>query len=525
MKNITLKRFSTLTLAGCIAFSMTACNLSGGGSGSEKGSTTGADTLFKEPTEMSIVIGSHASWPYDRDWKIWEYLKEATGATLNVSAVPDSDFITKITLMMASPENIPDLVHFTNKASVDKYEDSGAFVSVSDNLDKMPNYTKFLNSLSDLEREDLMAQRTSGDGQIYFPPVYGTHTVNNLRAWMYRKDIFKKHNLQVPTTMDELYQVAKKLKKLYPDSYPLCMRDGISQIDILGPQWKKYFTYRLYYDYDNKKWSYGSLEPVAKEIVEYFIKMRSEDLVPPDYTGIATKSWEELVSTDRGFMMCEYLVRLDFFNKPNRKDNPEYTWTMMKPLKGNAQGQAKLTKSNTDFSGYVICNTGKEERINNAFKLVDWMYSDEGSELLSWGKEGETYKVENGKKKFILSEDDATALATYGVGTCGLYQRIDVAANEALYSEDQIAAGHEAIKYLEDRSNPLFWLSLNPEAKKKAEEIEEVVGPYCGETLAKFVLGQRPISEWDQFQKELKDMRVDELVKIYDDEYNRVMNK
>ena len=91
----------------------------------------------------------------------------------------------------------------------------------------------------------------------------------------------------------------------------------------------------------------------------------------------------------------------------------------MTPPKGDGvTGQARIAKYNLDPTGYLICNTGKQDRIDNAFKLLDWMYSDEGSELLSWGKEGETYKVVDGKKKFIVGENE-TPQEKYGAATYG----------------------------------------------------------------------------------------------------------
>ena len=81
-------------------------------------------------------------------------------------------------------------------------------------------------------------RRKSADGKTYFPQNYGTDNRQGIRAWLYRKDIFEKHNLEVPETMDEVYEVAKELKKLYPDSYPLCMREGLRNINVIGSQWK-----------------------------------------------------------------------------------------------------------------------------------------------------------------------------------------------------------------------------------------------------------------------------------------------
>ena len=40
--------------------------------------------------------------------------------------------------------------------------------------------------------------------------------------------------------------------------------------------------------------------------------------------------------------------------------------------------------------------------------------------------------------------------------------------------------------------------------------------------MSKFMMAQTPMSEWDSFQKGLKDLGVDELITLYTDTYNRV---
>ena len=272
----------------------------GAESGRTEQSGAGEGKLFTAPTELDLVITSHVSWPYNENWEVWKYFKEATGAEFNIQAIPGADLETKLPLMMASPESLPDLIYMYAKSQVDAHALSGAFVSLDDRMEEMPNYRAFLESLPEETAEELVRQRTSGDGKVYSAPCYGTQTVTNLRTWLYREDIFKKHKLKAPETFEELYQVCKKLKELYPESYPLCFREGLFKLEDIGPSWQSYFSYLPYYDFDAEEWRCGAQEPVMKEIVEYFLKLKKEDLVPPNYTTIETKSWEELMSTDRG---------------------------------------------------------------------------------------------------------------------------------------------------------------------------------------------------------------------------------
>ena len=522
------KRICAWALAGTLFVSLVGCGQpKTGEAGQEPGQNTAGDgKLFAPGTEISITIGSHTSWPYNESWIMWKYFQEATGATFKIQAIPNENIDTKINLMLASPDTLPDLIHTISKSAiVDPNAMDGAFIAIDDHLDEMPNFTKYFDSLPKEQSEELLNQRKSGDGKIYFPPVTGTEKLQNLRAWLYRKDIFDKNNLQAPTTMEELYQVSKKLKELYPESYPLCFRTGLTQIDVMGPAWRNDFCRGVYYDFKEKTWRFGAQEETMVEIIEYFQKMQAEGLIPPDYLTIPTKSWEALVTTDRGFMMPEYLVRMDFFNIPARQENPDFTLALMAPPKGDGpNGQAKIAKLNLDPTGYVICNTKNEGRIANAIKLVDWMYSDEGSELLSWGKEGETYEIKDGERRFIVG-DGEVAQQKYGVVTYGLYQRLDPDAYAVTYSKEQKEQNDTAYEYTEPSVNPMLWLAFNSEEDAVRKEYRDALVNFNDEQLSKFLLGQRPMSEWDAFQKELKEMHVDEVLAIYDSAYKRAMGE
>ena len=518
------KRISAMLVLVMMVGSMAACGpKSNEGSG---GTASGDGKLFAEPTEISIAMSSDPTWPNRDDWKLWQYMHEATGATFQVQAIPTEDFFTKVSLMMSSPDTLPDLLHITQKKMVDQNANMGALLAFDDNLDKLPNYEKFLKTLSETEAKDVVDTHRCADGKIYNAPAYGTQTINNARAWMYRKDIFEKHNLKIPETYDEIYEVCKQLKQLYPDSYPLCFRNGFTQIRMMGPQWKPYHSFDVYYDFNNKEWKYGATDPVTRDMVEWLSMMREEGLAPPNMVDIKTKEWQELISSDRGFITLDDIVRVDFFNLMLQKDGSPFTLAIMQPPKKSAtEGYHKMCKLGLDLSGYAICNTGKKENMENAFKLVDWMYTDEAAELLSWGKEGETYEVKDGRRQFILPKEGDTPRSLYGISSFGLYQRMYPEAYEATYSTAQIEACQEAMDYLEDYVNPLWWLSFNDEEQKRVADLDLEISNYSQEWIGKFISGQEPISKWDEFVEGMKDFDVDELLSIYDTAYKRALGE
>ena len=108
--NKTFKRIIAMALAGAMALSFAACT-SGGDDVQTDAAEIPEGKVFAPGTEIAMAISSHASWSYNENWKVWQYIKEATGATLNISAIPSGDLATKLPLMMATPDELPDLMH------------------------------------------------------------------------------------------------------------------------------------------------------------------------------------------------------------------------------------------------------------------------------------------------------------------------------------------------------------------------------------------------------------------------------
>ena len=516
-----MKKSIALILALVMMFALCAC----GGGTSDVNSEISYDIpegkQIPDDAVLDITITSHASWPYEEDWAVWRYIREAIGGTLNINAIPSSDFATKFPLMMVSKDTLPDAIYTGGvPSSFADYCEQGAFVALEDYKEFLPDYYAFWEGLPE-EDQWMREIRRSPNGKTYKTPVYGMERYTNLRTWLYRKDIFDKHNLEIPETTEDLYEVSKKLKELYPDSYPFCVRSGLQNLDVIGCSWKPNFHVGAYYDFENGKWSYGAREDVMLEIVEYFNKMIKEGLVPADFLTINTTTWQELVATNRGFIMPEYQVRIDFFNGMARAQYPDFNLTAMTPPRAdNGVGINMNNKYNQDPSIYAIPNTGNEADIANAMRYINWFYSDEGCELLSWGKEGETYEVVDGKRQFIIDNETENAQTLYGFKTHGAYMRIDPESINASISEEQAATTDFIISNIYPHLDPTLYLTLSSEDAKKIADLQTSTTTMVTENIQKFIIGQRPLTEWDAFQAEIADLPIDDMLAVYEKYFN-----
>ncbi len=525
MMKQTTKRILALVLALVMVAALAACapqQKTSAGAGEAPWGEDGKP--FTPETNIHLTISSHASWPYDETWKMWEYLIESSGATVNVDAVIGTDYNTKINLLVADSANLPDLLEIGTKSLLDQHASAGAFIAVDDHLDEMPHYTKALEEIDPDVREGLIRERRSFDGKVYQAAILGTGTVYGAQGWLYRKDIFEKHGLEVPETLDDLKEVCIKLKELYPDSYPMTLQGGMGAITLLGSSFKPYLDYGVYYDFHQEKWMYGAMQEEMKDLINWMLEMADAGLLQPQIYGIDTASYDELITNDKMFITANYLVRQSYYNVPMRKTNPDYEVAAMVPPRANIPtGQNKMARTSCITGGLAIPNTKDENRIANAIRFLDWMYSDTVKELLSWGKEGETYRINaDGNKEFILEEGETVQLK-YGMATAGLLQRVDeYAYNEALASGSPIDP--EIFQYAEDNVNPQKWLSFNDEELAVFNQYYDAVFNYTCEMIDKFVLRTEPLTDenWEKAQQRLVELGVEKVLEIYESAWERV---
>lgn len=514
------KRILALLMAVAIAASLAGC--AANGDKEQTGNVASEGGIFDEPTTISIMV-PQGNELFKDDWKVWEYMREATGANIDF-IVNITDSAAKIAVAFASKESMPDFVAFDSKSGADDYAAQGALVAIDDWEDQMPNYKAFWEKVDPAEREEILRRRQSADGKTYYPARYGREAANGLKTWIYRKDIFEKHGLEVPKTYDELYEVAKKLKELYPDSYPISNENFYAHIaGTLGPAWKPYFEYSEYYDFENDTWHIGAGEDTMLEMVKVFKRFYEEGLINPDFILAPTREFSELVTSERTFIFPGFFNRISMYMNAMAGVNDEFLLAPMDPPIANTEtGTPYVTNYNADVYGYVLPNTGDEKRIAKNIKFLDWMYSDEACELMSWGKEGETYEVVDGKRKFILDEGEDVG-NKYGFQTYGAGLVFDPEAVIEIFTDETLSADDldKMRANLEKGYNPKRWLAFTDEENSKRYELLTAITTYAQEMTSKFMLGQKPLSEWDSYVETLNEMGVDELISIYETVYNR----
>lgn len=510
------KRFLAIFSAAVMFISIPGCSLSTSDQAAKN------VPVFSEPVSISILF-PRGDKLFDRDWLVWDYIRSATGAELDLRQA-GANYESSLATAFASPQTMPDLVAFNSKALSDKYASSGSLVALEDVQEQMPNWAIFWSNISAEERERLFRVRRYADGKTYWPARYGFADFSNIKAWMYRKDIFDQHGLDIPSTYDEMYDVAKRLKELYPSSYPISCENFFTHVaQAVGPQWKRNFQCWEYYDFSSAKWCYGAAESTMLDIIKTFNRFYEDDLIYPSFTASTEHEFTELVTGGNTFMFPHFQSRMEDFISEASYINRFFELAVMTPPVANTRtGSHFMINTRADNNGLSIVNTRDASRIANAVKFFDWFYSSSAVELLSWGKVGETHENLDGKKHFILSSGEDIR-SKYGLHTPAAAQAVN--PESVISYRFKFNSGEDVktlLSSIESDYNPRNWISFTSDEAETVSKTGSAIRSFARDSISKFLLGQKPLSEWDSFTQELYDMGLTELLSAYERAYNRV---
>ncbi len=504
-----------LVLAGCTKGSND--NTAGSKANGENNTGVTKEQAKSEQKEQTftMLLGSHGSWPYKEDWKMANWIEENLGAQIKVES-PSGSMGEAINLYIASG-TLPDIVYMGNLDDANIFGQQGVFANILDYIEYMPNLQAWMKKYPNIASSWL-----ASDGAMYMLPNEGFGEANRI-TWMYRADIFKKHGLTPPTTWDELYEVSKKLKQLYPDSYPFTIWAGIgNMITWAAPQFGT-ASFRWYgngyYQDESGKVHYGPADDNFKLMLQYYHKFYKDGLMPPDWVTLDLAQYTNLVSTDRTFMTADYIAQIDYYTTTMRQTNPDFTYQFMPPPAGVA-GMNKNVFHHVLEQGLSF--SAKSDKIVDILSAYDWFYTEEAREVVSWGVGEELFVKENGERKMNPKFLDVSAMRTEtGWSTNAQYIWYDFNAwlvPSVQEVKDAYKQAWEGNYYEEYKTKPQL-----TEAEQSASSIKKAdILKHVEENIVKFILGDRSFDEWDQYVAELEKLGMNDMIDLASKAYARM---
>lgn len=477
--------------------------------------------IDKNYTEIKVTCDTMVTT--NNDSVVINELRRRTGVNLQIEAIPRSTFNEKMKIYLSAKDNMPDI--FNGGITMDEvaeYGSQGAFVALSDYYDEMPNLKEiFFDKSDEYNTTGKIRNLLTGGGKLYIFPTYSVNRDVN-HGMLYRKDIFDKNNIKMWTNREEFLDALRTLKKIYPDSTPFVSKTGTVIFRDFSYNWGLN-GFDMYYNENDGKWKLSSTDKDFKVVLDFLKTMFDEKLIDPEFITATQSAWtSKITQPEKAFVTWDWIGRLEQFEEQTKETYPEYDLRYAEPLNGKV-----ISLPLVSGSGAAITNN---DNSLIAMKLMDYIISESGAQLLTMGIEGVTYNMgEDGFAEYIDvngSNDINVLEEKYGLYISGLYKRFDRRSGYFHFSERE----QEAQDIMLNKEDG-FWpedpvLSFNDEEKEIITE-KMVSLKKAGEEFAtKYILSSKTGDKaWEEWLKQAEKLGVKEVEKAYNaaqERYNKL---
>lgn len=521
----------TLGLAACSEDASDATDLSGNRAGAMSTYDVGDQFTATEPVSFSILYNNHPNYPLKKEWAFWSELTRRTKVTLEPVAVPLSDYEQKRSLLIGAgdaPMIIPKTYHPQENAFVS----SQAILPVSDYLDLMPH---FRDRIARWNLEPEIDSLRQSDGKFYLLP--GLHEKpTHEYSLAVRGDVLDQLGLDVPRTWDDLYTVLKAMKTRYPDSYPFSDRwsrptPGGSLLNVLGASYGTSGGW----GYQHATWDaaagtfvYTGASDQYRQMVRYLHRLVSEGLLDPESFTQSDEAARQKLANGRSFVISANAQTLVNDNRPDLARTQPGARLIKIPLPVGPAGE--INPASRLEGGIMISRKARDSAHFVAMmQFIDWLwYSDAGQEFARWGVEGTTFTRDAAGRRTLAADVDVVGLNPKGSRHLqkdfGFYNGVFAYGGPTELVHSFFSAEEKQYQQVMNARRPIAVPPPHPlddTEREQASLWETALRDHVTQMTLRFVLGQRPLREWDAYVAELRAKNADAYLDLVNKAHQR----
>lgn len=531
---LTVSMLGAVCLAGCSGEQPSS------ETGQSSSQTSGVQTDQNQPEGTSgeklsgsfsyMMHGKFVTWLKDLEW--YTHVPEMTGVTVEFVEGPseNDDYYSEVDQRMIS-KSFPD-AGIVKLAQANVYGQQGGFVDLKPYIEKYaPNLKQYLE-----DHPDYAALVTDESGAIY---GLANETPTSAEVIAYRTDHFTEAGITgMPETIGEFTEALRTLKAYYgakdENYYPLSGRNQLLRFMPFfeasagfenGVAHGNYYTSSAY-GYDIKAEGF-------KEMIEWYKELYQEGLIDPEWVSgaISEEQWETSVLTGKSSVFIDGYTRPQWYmNNADVTTYPDFSLDVMPYFKTSKNNAAKMTaKLKYDERRCMVVNITAEDKAPLIMQYLDFYFSEEGQLLTSWGVEGESYEVVDGRKQYLIDyteeeqKSEGTKKWSFLSDQLTFIKPID---NEAFYSYNthftkNIALNQFTEENLAERWNIIYTNDQTTEISNLVSIVHENVNS----GVLKFIKGERDMSEWESFLAEMDKLGYSRIVEIEQEAYDAMYNK
>jgi len=492
--------------------------------------------IVKEKITLKLMGSkspAHGEW---KDMEMFKRMEELTNISFEFDTPLSTGYTERKNLALASGD-YPDVFYGGGITVQDEetYGPQGVFLPLEDYIDKYgPHIKKILEQYPEVK-----SAITASDGHIYSLP-YIVRTKTAAANILYiNMDWLANVGMSKPETVEELYEVLKAFKEKDPnkngkqDEIPLSYwKQSNSMSGILNPIFYAAFSGQAGgagFDLIGDKVVYNPVQPAFKEFLAYMNKLYTEKLLDGE---MFTQTMQEYIAKYKEGVMGISTISLSSVLSPGEPANYE----LLSPLTSSMNNKKVTAELPGVYSGvFVLTDKCKYPEAMVRWADVFFRTVDEHVEGLcglsnflgiygyNWYFDDETRKTYTRESKveglnpveYINKHVMPTGfgwVVTDAVPSADPLLLLKAEESEKQYFPYTIPVYPNTVRYTKEETERLSFLQND-------------IDTYVDQMLAKFIIGEEPLSKWDEYVKTLQSMGLDELLKIKQDAYNRWKNQ
>ena len=535
-----LKLKKAVSLVSAIALTV---SFAGCGKNEETVKTTDGKTF-----SLWTVMDSNSSVSLKsyNDMLFYQELEKATGVHIDFIHPIAGSTGSEAFVTMVSGNDIPDIIEYnwsSYTGGPDQAIEDELIISLNDYLkDHAPNYYDYMEGQKGEENNYLYKIQTMSEAGHY----YGFHGLNigEYRAFagiIARADKLREYGMDIPETIDDWTAFFAKAKADgFEDPLTLCNENVSFGLPWPSNAFNTAFDVGKDMYIEDDKVVFAPFQPGFKEYVA-----QMADWVKQGYldTGFVTNDSVKLegnMANGKSVATFYSISTIGSITNAARKNDPNFELVGC-PYPSSQKGvpsKFKDLSSEASSTAFAISEScGNKEK---AVEWCDYIYSEEGMLLRSFGVEGDTYTVteKDGVKTYAYS-DKILDLDKSGANNVfesiykyvlpanhpGLNQHPDYLNSLYTLDEEKEALVNWNTNNEMAKVNKLPSLSFTEEEAREKTDIFEVAQNELEIAITDIILGKASIDTYDEAVAAAKKAGYDRAIEIYQAAYDRYINK
>jgi putative aldouronate transport system substrate-binding protein len=502
---------STLLTAVLTVCALAGCTSAGGGKADSGKNAASAGQPAEQPAVKAFIMGG-AKFPDGEDinnnpWMAM--LRKETGVNLQIQYGPAAadEYMNKLNLMLASGE-IPDLfvIPSANQSWLMDNAKLGAIMQLDGKLNAYPN----LKNAVYPEAWDAVTY----NGGIYGVPVLADGNSATDDVYI-RKDWLDKLKLDVPKTLDDFVKVGKAFKEQDPDGDGKADTLGLIAYDNMQA-WSSLFgafgVIPGYWMEKNGSLVPADIQPEMKEALTYIHQLFADKILDNEWPITKKAAYEEKVANGKAGLYESSWAATRSEIQTSQKNDPNANWIAIAPPVGPEGKQGVF--GGARYKSIVVISS-KAKNADAILKLLDWQAVPANRDKFVFGFD------QYGENFMYTKKDGSIQLNFDNHNKYGYRQQLMLMQPKELNEQKMEALGAQF------KLNDMIKLSMQygiPNAFTGAPtpsmvENQSALDKLRVETFTKIIIGELPVSAFDDFVTSYKAKGGDKMIKEVADWY------